>query len=217
MLLKMSALAPFAGLPEQIAEGPEAWRAVYDSSSPHAEQLPGQWQELTEFRRLLVLRWARAAWVPAAAQTPSAECSTATDAPLSECCSGRGRCCAGSGEWAWLHQLLTSGWLTCHDLPAALLQVFAAGQAGASGAGVRVEAAGQPLHSSRPSDAGRLLYRQQRHHAHHLCAQRRQRSHGRPAAVCKCVGLPHPRALAPWLWRLVRRSCRHIGQCVCAT
>ena len=55
-----SVAEPFANVPEDISADVAAWRAIYDSSQPHQEKLPGAYSETTsEFQRLLLLRCLR--------------------------------------------------------------------------------------------------------------------------------------------------------------
>jgi dynein heavy chain len=56
-LLRLSALPAFAGLAEAIAADPPAWQAVYDAAEPHRDRLPGIYNSLGDFRKLLVVRW----------------------------------------------------------------------------------------------------------------------------------------------------------------
>jgi len=47
----------FGGLIESIINDNSIWRTYYESDTPHAEQLPGQWHEkLSPFQKLLVLK-----------------------------------------------------------------------------------------------------------------------------------------------------------------
>ena len=57
-----SACAAFASLPEDVASDVAPWRAVYDSSQPHRERLPGKYGEengLSAFQLLLLMRCLR--------------------------------------------------------------------------------------------------------------------------------------------------------------
>lgn len=55
-LLRLSALPAFAGLAEAVTADPAAWQAVYDAAEPHRERLPGIYNLLGDFRKLLVVR-----------------------------------------------------------------------------------------------------------------------------------------------------------------
>lgn len=64
MLCKLAAAVPaFADLPASLVAEEAAWRAVYDSPTPHTAPLPGEWGQLSAFRQLLLLRCAPRAWV----------------------------------------------------------------------------------------------------------------------------------------------------------
>lgn len=55
-LLHLAALPAFAGITDAIAADPAAWQAVYNAPEPHKAALPGLYNRLPEFRKLLVLR-----------------------------------------------------------------------------------------------------------------------------------------------------------------
>lgn len=56
-LVHLSTLPTFAGLDDAVAADPAAWQAVYDDVEPHRGKLPGLYNMLGDFRRLLVIRY----------------------------------------------------------------------------------------------------------------------------------------------------------------
>ncbi|NXL44771.1 DYH1 protein, partial [Podilymbus podiceps] len=60
-ILALSNLKNFSGFADDFAANLAAFRAIFDSSKPHREPLPGKWEaELDAFQKLLVLRCLRA-------------------------------------------------------------------------------------------------------------------------------------------------------------
>ncbi|XP_066555780.1 dynein axonemal heavy chain 1 [Amia ocellicauda] len=60
-VLGLGALPRFAGFPQSFSDNLEAFRKIFDSTEPHREPLPGQWEsQLDSFQKLLVLRCLRA-------------------------------------------------------------------------------------------------------------------------------------------------------------
>lgn len=53
----LAGLSAFAGIADAVAADPAAWQAVYDAAEPHRGRLPGLFNSLTEFRKLLVIRY----------------------------------------------------------------------------------------------------------------------------------------------------------------
>ncbi|KAK9828903.1 hypothetical protein WJX72_002692 [[Myrmecia] bisecta] len=58
-LCKLSRLSAFRGLSQAISEQPQAWRPLYDSPAPHTTALPGTWDALSSFRKILIIRCIR--------------------------------------------------------------------------------------------------------------------------------------------------------------
>jgi dynein heavy chain, axonemal len=58
-LCKLSKLPAFLRLSDTIASTPAAWRHLYDSLTPHTEQLPGHYNALGTFQKLLLVRCIR--------------------------------------------------------------------------------------------------------------------------------------------------------------
>ncbi|KAK7127569.1 hypothetical protein R3I93_020220 [Phoxinus phoxinus] len=60
-ILALSALPTFSNLPESFSKHESAFKNIFDSSQPHRETLPGEWDsDLDSFQKLLVLRCLRA-------------------------------------------------------------------------------------------------------------------------------------------------------------
>ncbi|XP_067287631.1 dynein axonemal heavy chain 1 isoform X1 [Pseudorasbora parva] len=60
-ILALSALPTFSNLPESFPKHESAFKNIFDSSQPHREPLPGEWDSnLDSFQKLLVLRCLRA-------------------------------------------------------------------------------------------------------------------------------------------------------------
>ncbi|XP_026131005.1 dynein heavy chain 1, axonemal isoform X1 [Carassius auratus] len=60
-ILALSTLPTFSDLPESFSKHESAFKSIFDSSQPHREPLPGEWNSgLDSFQKLLVLRCLRA-------------------------------------------------------------------------------------------------------------------------------------------------------------
>lgn len=51
-----SQMKAFKGFDTDFASMAEQWKEVYEHSAPHTQQFPGTWNELSAFRKLIVLR-----------------------------------------------------------------------------------------------------------------------------------------------------------------
>ncbi|GLC47993.1 hypothetical protein PLESTB_000047400 [Pleodorina starrii] len=58
-LCRLDRLPTFMGLTDAFAADPDAWRPLYDSSEPHRTTLPGLYNSLDTFRKLLIVRCVR--------------------------------------------------------------------------------------------------------------------------------------------------------------
>ncbi|GIL57585.1 hypothetical protein Vafri_12790 [Volvox africanus] len=58
-MCRLDRLPTFMGLSDAFASDPSAWRPLYDSSEPHRTTLPGLYNSLDSFRKLLILRCVR--------------------------------------------------------------------------------------------------------------------------------------------------------------
>ena len=67
-ILSLSTLPAFANFEVEFKESVDMYRAVFDSTNPHREKLPGKWNNLSNFKKLLVLRCLRADRVTSAIQ-----------------------------------------------------------------------------------------------------------------------------------------------------
>ncbi|XP_009304459.3 dynein axonemal heavy chain 1 [Danio rerio] len=60
-ILALSALPSFSNLPQSFSKHESAFKSIFDSSQPHREPLPGEWEsQLDSFQKLLILRCLRA-------------------------------------------------------------------------------------------------------------------------------------------------------------
>ena len=55
-ICRISELDGFSGIRQQFQVSPEEWRHIYDSAEPQKESLPGDWNALGQFQKMLVLR-----------------------------------------------------------------------------------------------------------------------------------------------------------------
>ena len=60
-LLTLPALPAFTNLAKEFQGMAEDFKKIFDSASPHKEELPGHWdKDLNEFQKMLVLKCVRA-------------------------------------------------------------------------------------------------------------------------------------------------------------
>ncbi|KAH7827931.1 dynein haevy chain 8, inner dynein arm 4 [Monocercomonoides exilis] len=55
----LAELPAFTDLDKDFAADPDSWRVIFDSSQAHREPLPGKWNDLNQFQKLLVLKCLR--------------------------------------------------------------------------------------------------------------------------------------------------------------
>ena len=58
-ILKLSTLPAFTGLHTSFMNRPQDWRVLYDATHPHLCELPGSWNQLDSFQKLLIVRCVR--------------------------------------------------------------------------------------------------------------------------------------------------------------
>eukprot|EP01044_Picomonas_judraskeda_P020531 COSAG03_NODE_4593_length_1497_cov_22.661028_1_plen_498_part_11 len=58
-ICRLGDLEAFEGLNTGFAAQADAWKHIYDSAVPHEEKLPGNWESLSRFQKLLILRCIR--------------------------------------------------------------------------------------------------------------------------------------------------------------
>ena len=72
-ICRLGDLEAFEGLNTGFAAQADAWKHIYDSAVPHEEKLPGNWESLSRFQKLLILRCIRIDKVVPAVQLYVAE------------------------------------------------------------------------------------------------------------------------------------------------
>ncbi|KAJ9535032.1 hypothetical protein QJQ45_029705, partial [Haematococcus lacustris] len=58
-ILRLSLLPAFMGLDDSFAAEPNSWRVMHEATEPHLVTLPGLWNSLDSFRKLLIVRCIR--------------------------------------------------------------------------------------------------------------------------------------------------------------
>jgi dynein heavy chain, axonemal len=58
-MCRLDSLQGFKDIRKKFLSQKDQWKLVYDSTEPHHEKFPGEWNDLKEFQRLLVVRCIR--------------------------------------------------------------------------------------------------------------------------------------------------------------